>query len=187
MGVLRPSAPQSLDEAGAEGNPPAPLHLCSPGSRLPPSLSEEGRHWEGEVSPHQTEKHQATESAKFLISIIKACSFLPMDVPSESLHQRNDLCKELLHLQVAYHSGLRVSKAVPPLTAAFVEPGPGCSAGRRFLWHITPVTDGESNSGAGKPGRPVCCPVHVTRPGNARSLLQGVPGLVTPGAPHHPP
>lgn len=60
------------------------------------------------MSAHQTEKHQATKAAKFLISIIKACSFLPMKVLSERLHQRNDLCKKLLLLQDAHHSVLSV-------------------------------------------------------------------------------
>lgn len=59
-----------------------------------------------------TSDREAPRAAKFLISIIKACSFLPVDVPSKSLHQRSHLCEELHRLQEAYVSGLIVQSHV---------------------------------------------------------------------------
>lgn len=76
-----------------------------------------------EVPADQTKERQATEAAKFLINIIKTCSFLPMDVPSASIHQRNELCKELLPLQDAHNSGLTVSTSILLLTATLMDSG----------------------------------------------------------------
>lgn len=47
---------------------------------------------EGNVSAANA-KASRNETAKSLISAIKACSFLPLAVPVESLPQRSDLCK----------------------------------------------------------------------------------------------
>lgn len=52
----------------------------------------------GEMAPQQPEQHQAAEAAKFLINIIKARALLPVGVLPASIHQGNELHKELLPL-----------------------------------------------------------------------------------------
>lgn len=84
--ILHPSAPQSWDQQECEGNAPGPQHPHI----LP--LQEGQSLAEGNVSTANA-KASSNETAKSLISAIKACSFLPLAVPVESLPQRSDLCK----------------------------------------------------------------------------------------------
>lgn len=98
VGVPYPRVSWSLDQASAVGCPPSTTVAAVP-CRVQQT---QGR---GSTA---TSDREAPRAAKFLISIIKACSFLPVDVPSKSLHQRSHLCEELHRLQEAHVSGLIV-------------------------------------------------------------------------------
>lgn len=114
-----------------------------------------------EVPADQTKEHQAIEAAKFLINIIKTCSFLPVDVPSASIHQRNELCKELLPLQDAHNSGLTVSTSILLLTVALMDAGLAVPVLSEALALTFPFPNGLGTARC----ELVCCPTWVIRTG----------------------
>lgn len=87
------------DGGPGEGSVEAPCHPWRRESAIPStpvltSLSlQQGQTLAKGNASTSNAKASSSETAKALISIIKACSVLPLAVPVESLPQRSDLCE----------------------------------------------------------------------------------------------